>query len=75
MHEFFATLFNLAKDGKTNSKGYPSPLLGAALMSEFKDSIRPAPLPLRLLFGALAPLAEALGYKRLLKKYWNAGGA
>lgn len=72
-HEMFATLFGLARDGKTNSKGFPSPLVAAALVSEFKDSLLPAPLGLRILFGALAPIATALGYRRMLEKYRRAG--
>jgi len=69
LHGFFKALFGLARDGKTNSKGYPSPLVAAALVSEFKDSILPSPLGLRLLFSALAPLASALGYRRLIAEY------
>jgi quercetin dioxygenase-like cupin family protein len=69
IHEFFKVLFGLARDGRTDATGHPSPLLSAALFSEFKDSILPAPLALRLLFGVLAPLASVLGYRRQLEKY------
>jgi len=40
--------------------------------SEFKDSIRPAPLGLRLLIGMLGPIALALGYRREVEKYLRA---
>jgi quercetin dioxygenase-like cupin family protein len=63
IHDMFATVFGLANDGRTNSRGYPSPLLAATLVSEFKDSILPASLGLRLLFGALGPLAKILGLR------------
>jgi len=69
MHDFFRVLFGLAKDGKTNAKGYPSPLVAAALVSEFRDSILPAPIGLRLLFSALAPIASIFGYRRVFTKY------
>ena len=68
-HEMFKTLFGLANDGKTNAKGYPSPLMAAALVAEFGDSLKPSPLALRALFAALAPLAAVLGYRDVLQKY------
>ena len=68
-HEMFATLFGLARDGGTNAKGYPSPLFAAALVTEFGDCLQPAPLFVRMLFRALAPLAAALGYGRKLERY------
>lgn len=68
-HEMFRTLFGLANDGKTNSKGYPSPLMAAVLIAEFGESLKPAPFVLRALFSALAPVATALGYRGTLRKY------
>lgn len=69
IHDFFTVLFGLAQDGRTDRDGYPSLVLSAALFSEFKDSIRPASLGLRLLIGVLGPIALALGYRRQLEKY------
>jgi quercetin dioxygenase-like cupin family protein len=69
IHDFFTVLFGLARDGRTDVNGYPPLMLSAALFSEFKDSIRPAPLGLRLLIGVLGPIALALGYRRQVDKY------
>jgi quercetin dioxygenase-like cupin family protein len=67
LHEFFFVLFRLAGAGKTDSQGRPPLLLGAALFSEFKDSIRQGPFGLRMLFAVLAPIALGLGYRRQLE--------
>jgi quercetin dioxygenase-like cupin family protein len=69
IHDFFRVLFGLARDGRTDVNGHPSLVLSAALFSEFKDSIRPAPLGLRLLIGVLGPIALALGYRRQVEQY------
>jgi quercetin dioxygenase-like cupin family protein len=69
IHEFFKVLFGLARDGRTDGNGYPSLVLSAALFSEFKDSIQPAPIGLRLLIGVLGPMALSLGYRRQLEGY------
>jgi quercetin dioxygenase-like cupin family protein len=69
MHDFFKVLFGLARDGKTDAQGYPPPMLAAALFSEFKDSVRPAPLGVRLMITMLRPLAQAIGQRRQFDKY------
>jgi quercetin dioxygenase-like cupin family protein len=69
IHDFFEVLFGLARDGRTDANGYPSLVLSAALFSEFRDSIRPASLALRLWIGMLGPVALALGYRRQVEKY------
>ena len=74
LHEFFSVLFRLARDGKTDSRGRPSLLLAAALFSEFKDSVREASFGMRLMLDALAPIASALGYRRLLARYLGSPG-
>src|SRR5918996_1730914 len=64
--EVIRTLFGLAVDGKTNAKGMPSPLQLVAIATEFDDVVifrRPPRAVQRLLFGALAPLARARGYR------------
>jgi len=69
IHNLFRVLFTLAQEGKTNRKGVPNPLIGAALMAEFKDTVRVSSPYLRLLFGALAPLACLLGYRQTIRSY------
>ncbi len=69
IHNFFRVLFKLAEEGKTNKKGIPKPLIGAALVAEFKDTVRTTSFGLRLLFGALAPLSRWLGYRKLIRSY------
>lgn len=69
IHDFFKVLFGLARDGRTDVNGYPSLVLSAALFSEFKDSVRPAPFGFRLLIAGLGPIASALGYRREVERY------
>ena len=60
------TLFGLARLGYTNAKGMPSPLQLALFAQEFNDVIvfrAPPPAVQRMLFGALAPIARARGYR------------
>lgn len=69
MHDFFKVLFGLARDGRTDAHGYPTPLLAAALFAEFRDSILPSSPAARLMIGALGPIALAAGLRRQLEKY------
>ena len=65
-------LFGLAQDGKTNSKGMPNLLQAAIFAREFSDVLyftKPPLLVQRLLFGALAAIARALGYRGSYPKY------
>jgi mannose-6-phosphate isomerase-like protein (cupin superfamily) len=60
------TLFGLGREGHVNSKGMPSPLQMALMGREFSDVIvfrRPPPAAQRVVFGALAPIARARGYR------------
>ncbi len=68
-HDFFRTLFGLARDGHTDDHGMPSLLVRAAIFTEFKDTIRPAEAGVRLVIAVLAPLSTMLGYRRLIKSY------
>ena len=68
-HNFFRTLFGVAKDGRTDEHGMPSLLLRAMIFSEFKDTIRPISVRARLLIAALAPISRMLGYRRQIEKY------
>lgn len=74
LHEFFAVLFDLARDGDTDARGRPSLLVAAVLFAEFRDSIRDASLATRLMLNALVPIAAALGYRRRLARYLRPSG-
>ena len=70
--ETIRNLFGLAQDGKTNSKGMPNLLQGALFAREFSDVIyftKPPFVVQRLLFGVLAFIGRALGYKGSYSKY------
>lgn len=69
IHSFFRVLFALAQEGKTNRRGIPKPLIGAAFVAEFKDTARASSVGLRILFGALAPISRLLGYRRTIRRY------
>ena len=63
---FFETFFGLATDGKTNRKGLPNPLRLAVMMREYEAELhlaRPSVKVQRALFGPLAALGRALGYR------------
>ncbi len=60
------TLFGLARLGHTNAKGMPNPLQLALTAREFSDVIvfrSPPEAVQRAVFGALAPVAQRLGYR------------
>jgi quercetin dioxygenase-like cupin family protein len=60
------TLFGLARLGYTNSKGMPHPLQLVAFAREFSDVIvfrKPPQVVQHVVFGALAPIAHARGYR------------
>jgi quercetin dioxygenase-like cupin family protein len=70
------TMFNLARDGKTDPKGRPHLRQLALVAREFDDVIRltrPPRWAQRLLFGALAPIARARGYRGSYPDYLNRG--
>jgi len=74
--EMAINLFGLAQDGKTNSKGMPNLLQAAAFAREFSDVLYFTKPPLwvqRLLFGALARIARALGYRGSYPEYLERG--
>jgi quercetin dioxygenase-like cupin family protein len=63
---FFETFFGLASDGKTNRKGLPNLLRMAVIMREYEDEIRlarPSARTQRAIFGPLAVVGRALGYR------------
>src|SRR5215472_15064082 len=60
------TFFGLAQLGHTDGKGMPYPLQLALCAREFRDVIvfrSPAPMVQRAIFGAIAPIARARGYR------------
>jgi mannose-6-phosphate isomerase-like protein (cupin superfamily) len=73
-----STLFGLANDGLTNDKGMPHLLQLAVIAKEFRDVVefvRPPRAVQRVLFGALAPLGRALGYKPWYERYMRPHGS
>jgi len=74
--EMALNLFGLAQDGKTNSRGMPNLLQAAIFVREFSDVLyftRPPLWVQRLLFGALALFARALGYRGSYPEYLERG--
>jgi mannose-6-phosphate isomerase-like protein (cupin superfamily) len=64
--DFFVAAGRLAQRGKLTPKGASNPLLGAALMHEFRDEFRPTspPPPVQAIaFPLLAALARLLGQR------------
>jgi quercetin dioxygenase-like cupin family protein len=60
------TLFGLARLGHTNDKGMPHPLQLSVFALEFSDIIvfrKPPQALQRVIFGALAPIAQRRGYR------------
>ena len=71
------SLYGLANDGKANSKGVPRLLPLALFAREFRregEFVSPPRVVQRLLFGALAPLARARGYKAINPEYLGPAG-
>lgn len=63
---FFETFFGLAQDDKLNEKGLPSLLQLAVMVPRFGDEIRLSSPPWaaqRAIFGMLAPVGRARGYR------------
>ena len=66
------TLFGLANDGLTNDKGMPHLLQLAVIAQEFRDVVEfvhPPRFLQRMLFGLLAPIGQALGYRPWYDRY------
>jgi mannose-6-phosphate isomerase-like protein (cupin superfamily) len=64
--DFFVAVGRLAQEGKLTAKGASNPLLGAALLHEFRDEFRPAspPPPVQAIaFPLLAAVARLLGQR------------
>jgi uncharacterized protein YndB with AHSA1/START domain len=66
------TLFGLARDGKVDTKGNPSPLQLAVIFSEFAELGRPPKPPpgvQKALFAPFAALGRARGYRASYPEY------
>jgi quercetin dioxygenase-like cupin family protein len=64
--DFMVTVGRLAQEGRLTAKGVGNPLLGAALMQEFRDEFRPTSPPAALqavAFPLLAGMARLLGQR------------
>jgi quercetin dioxygenase-like cupin family protein len=71
------TLFGLANDGKCNSKGFPRPGQLAVLANEFADIVRFTKPPVavqKLLFGPMALVGRARGYRGFYPEYLQPHG-
>ena len=71
------TLFGLANDRLTNSKGVPHLLQLAVIAREFRDVmelVKPPRILQRLLFALLAPIGQALGYQPYYVRYLRPHG-
>lgn len=73
LSEVIRTIWGLALDGKTNSKGQPKEFWqGIAIGSELRDDTifaSPPPLLQRILFKLLGPAANKKGYRGIYDKY------
>lgn len=70
--EMAATLFGLAREGKVNPKGMPSPLQLAVLGHEYRDIVvftKPPPAVTRVVLPPLAWLGRRRGYLPTYDKY------
>ena len=70
--QMIETIWGLARDGHTNSKGLPDPLQLAMFATEFRDVLvlrRPPAAIQSLLFGLLRPIARARGYRGTYPQY------
>jgi quercetin dioxygenase-like cupin family protein len=64
--EFFGLVGRLAQEGKLTPRGPSNPLLGAAVMQDFRDEFRPTnpPAPVQAVaFPVLAAVARMLGQR------------
>lgn len=71
------SLYGLANDGQTNSRGVPKLLPLALFAREFRregEFIRPPRTVQRVLFALLAPLARARGYAAINPDYLGPSG-
>jgi quercetin dioxygenase-like cupin family protein len=73
--QLILTIFGLALDGRTNSKGMPNPLQLVQIAGEFEDVfvLRHPPRWLqRAMSGLLGPIAQRRGYRGVYPRYEGA---
>ncbi len=70
METFFETLFGLAREGKINKKGNPSPLQALLIAREYDVVLAGPPVFLQKAAAAvLSPVARLFGYRARYEKY------
>jgi mannose-6-phosphate isomerase-like protein (cupin superfamily) len=70
--EMVGTFYGLARDGKVDKKGLPRPLQLALSAKDYSDTMvvaKPPPWVQTVLFGILAPIAQARGLKPTYEEY------
>lgn len=70
--EVLEVFYGLARDGKTDDEGVPTPLQLAVIAREYWDDnhvTSPPPAAQKLLFAVLAPVGQALGYRAHYPEY------
>lgn len=70
--EMITTLFGLARDGQSDSKGLPRPLQLAVTVRDFRDTMviaSPPPWVQTIVFGALAPIGRLAGRRPSYERY------
>lgn len=72
MEAFFETMYGLAREGKTDSRGLPGPLQLAVIADEFREELRipgvPGPVQTALI-SALGSVGRAAGYRAWHPRY------
>ena len=72
MEELFEAAVGLARDGRTNSAGMPSPLDLALFMREFENEVRAPFVPVGITRAVMAPLAHVARRRGLDVRYRGA---
>ena len=70
--EMITTMFGLARDGQSDSKGLPRPLQLAVTVRGFRDTMviaSPPPWVQALVFGTLAPIGRLAGRRPSYERY------
>lgn len=76
--QYFETIFGLARDGKTNDKGFPRPLQAAVIYHDFRESVRAPEAWQRALLTVFLPPVAAIGklfgYRSTYPEYRDKSG-
>ena len=74
--DFFATMWGLIADGKTNANGLPNLLQLAVILQAYRNEFRASSPPYsvqRVLFALLAPIGWLRGYRPRYARYSDRG--